>query len=227
MESQIEIVTPEVQQNTQKALTVLDQANTLVISTMDDYRIAQGLMKTVKDRIKELTDTRMAQTRPIDESKAKIIAFFAIPLEKLEKAKGYLNQIMVKFTEEQEAKRREEEKRLQEEARKRAEEEALRQALEAEAAGESQEAEQIIAEPVYVPPIKVMSEIPKSKESHIRETWSAEGIDLMGTVKAIAEGNAPLQAVQYDMIFLNGQARSYKQVLNIPGVKAISKKTQI
>ena len=221
------IVSPEIEQNTQKALTILDQANTLMISTMDDYKIAQGLMKTVKERIKELTDTRMAQTRPLDESKDKIIAFFAVPLKKLNDAKNYLNIIMVDFTEEQESKRREEERKLQEAARKRAEEEALRAALEAEAAGDKQEAEAIIQEPVYVPPIKVMSEVPKSKESHIRETWSAEGFDLMATIKAIAEGKAPLQAVEYDMTFLNTQARSYKQNLNIPGVHAVSKKTQI
>lgn len=227
MEAQIEVVTPEIQQNTEKALIVLDQANTLMISTVDDYKIAQGLMKTVKERIKELNDTRMEQTRPLDESKSKIMAFFAIPLEKLEKAKIYLNRIMVNFTEEQETKRREEERRLQDEARKRAEEEALKQALKAEAAGETQEAEQIISEPVYVPPIKVVSEVPKSKESHIRETWSCETFDLMITVKSIAEGKAPLQAVEYDMTFLNGQARSYKQSLNIPGVRAVSKKTQI
>jgi poly-D-alanine transfer protein DltD len=227
MEAQLEIVTPEVQENTQKALTVLDQANTLMISTMDDYRIAQGLMKTVKERIKELTYTRMAQTRPLDESKNKIIAFFSAPLEKLEKAKNYLNKIMVNFTEEQEAKRREEERRLQEEARKRAEYDAIRQALDAEAAGETQEAEQILQEPVYVPPIKVNSTVPKSKESHVRETWSCEVVDLKALVKAIAEGKAPLQAVEADMAFLNGQARSYKQALNIPGVRAVSKKTQV
>jgi len=231
MEVQIEGLTPEVQQNTQKALTVLDQANTLMISTMDDYRVAQGLMKTVKERIKELTDTRMAQTRPIDESKAKIIAFFAIPLEKLEKAKGYLNQIMIKFTEEQEAKRREEERRLQEEAKKRAEEETLRQAIEAEAAGEKEEAEQIISEPVYVMPIKVVSEIPKSKESHIRETWSAEIIDIMALVKSVAEGKTDVQAIEPNNLikthaFLNTLATRYKQTLNIPGVRAVSKKTQ-
>jgi len=184
-------------------------------------------MKTVKDRMKELTDTRMEQTRPLNESKNKIIAFFSVPLQKLNDARNYLNTIMVKWTEEQEANRREEERRLQEGARKRAEEEALRQALEAEAAGEKEEAEAIIQEPVYVPPIRVMSEVPKSKESHIRETWSAEGFDLMATVKAIAEGKAPLQAIEYDMTFLNGQARSYKQSLNIPGVRAVSRKTQV
>ena len=232
MEAQVEVLTPEVKENTQKALTVLDQANTLMISTMDDYRVAQGLMKTVKERIKELTDTRMAQTRPIDESKAKIIAFFAIPLEKLEKAKGYLNQIMVKFTEEQEAKCKEEERRLQKEAQTRAEEEALQQALEAEAAGETQEAEQIIAEPVYVIPIKVMSGIPKSKESHIRETWSAEIFDIMALVKSIADGKTDIQAIEPNNLikthaFLNTLATRYKQSLNIPGVRVVSKRTQI
>jgi vacuolar-type H+-ATPase subunit I/STV1 len=227
MEAQLEVVTPEIQENTQKALTVLDQANTLMIYTVDDYRIAQGLMKTVKERISELTDTRMAQTRPLDESKAKIIAFFAAPLQRLNDAKNYLNQIMVTFTEEQEARRREEERRLQEEARKRAEEEALRQAIEAEQAGEKEEAEQILAEPVYVPPIRVASEIPKSKESHIRETWSCEVIDLKTLVTAIVANSAPIEAVEPNMIFLNSQARAYKQTLKIPGVRAVSRKTQI
>jgi hypothetical protein len=227
MEAQLEVVTPEVKENTQKALTVLDSIKSLTIADIEDYRFAQSAMKQVKDRIKELTDTRMEQTRPLDESKAKIIAFFATPLQKLNDAKNYLNTIMVKFTEEQETKRREEERRLQEEARKRAEEEALRQALEAEAAGEKEEAEQIIQEPVYVPPIRIVSEVPKSKESHIRETWSAELISLEELVHGIANGIAPLLAVKADMVFLNEQARAYKQSLKIPGIRAISRKTQI
>jgi hypothetical protein len=72
-----------------------------------------------------------------------------------------------------------------------------------------------------------VSEVPKSKESHIRETWSAELIDLKALVMAISEGKAPLMAVQANMVFLNEQARAYKEVLRIPGVRAISKKTQI
>jgi hypothetical protein len=213
---EVQIVSPKVDKSIEKALTVTDVVKSLVITNLIDYRFGQELMGDIKDRIKELTDERMDQTRLLDQSKAKTMAVYAIPLQKLNDAKNYLNIIMVK-----------EEKKLQELARKRAEEEALQAALEAEAAGDKEEAEQIIAEPVYVPPIKVMSEIPKSKESHIRETWSSEGYDLMATVKAIADGRAPLQSVEYDMTFLNGQARNYKQALNIPGVKAISKKTQL
>lgn len=227
MEGQIEVVTSEVQKSTETALTILDTVKSLTIITVDDYQFAQMAMKEVKDRIKEIEEIRMGQTRPLDESKKKIMDFFRVPLQKLNDAKEYLNRIMIKWVDEEKVKERELQRKFEEEGRKRAEEEALQRALEAEKAGDKQEAEQIISEPVYVPPIKVVSEIPKSKESHIRETWSAEGFDLMATIMAIGKGTAPLQAVQYDMPFLNKQAISYKQALNIPGVRAVSKKTQI
>lgn len=76
MEPQIEIVTPEVQKETETALSIINSANALIIQNVTDYKYAQVTMREVKDRIKELTDIRMAQTRPIDESKARIIAFF-------------------------------------------------------------------------------------------------------------------------------------------------------
>jgi hypothetical protein len=227
METQIEYLTPEIIQTTDTALVVIDAARSVVIATTTDYQFAQGLMGDIKSRIKLLEETRMGQTRPLDESKKRILDFFRAPLQKLEDAKAHLNNIMVRWVEDQEKIRREEERRLQEEARKRAEDEAIRQALEAEAAGETQEAEAILQEPVYVPPIKVNSTVPKSKESHVRETWSCEVVDLKALVVAIAQGKAPLQAVEADMAFLNGQARSYKQALSIPGVKPVSKKTQI
>jgi hypothetical protein len=186
-------------------------------------------MGRIKLRIKMLEEERMAQTRPLDESKKRIIDFFRPHLARLEDARIHLNQVMVTWTVEQEARRREEERRLQEEARKRAEEEALRQALEAEQAGEKEEAEAILQEPVYVPPVKVASNIPKSKESHIRESWSAQVVDLMGLVKGIASGKVAIQAIEANMPFLNTQARHYREMMPnaFPGIVAVSKKTQI
>lgn len=224
MDAQIQIIDPQIEKS---ALQEVFEAQSLVVSTREDYEIGQIYMGRIKQRIKMMEEERMAQTRPLDESKKRIIDFFRPHLDKLNAAKEHLNRVMVKWTEEQERIRREEERRLQEEARKKAEEDALQQALEAEAAGEKQEAEAIIAEPVYVPPINVNSFVPKSKESHIRETWSAEVMNLKTLVEAIGQGKAPLQAVVADMTFLNGQARSYKQALSIPGVRAVSKKTQI
>jgi len=225
-------ISPEVQKSTETALTVIDVAKAINIQTTRDYQFAQDVMGNIKQRIKELTATRMDQTRPLDESKAKIIAFFAGPIGKLEKARDYLNKTMITWAEDQDRKRREEERKLQEAARKRAEEEALQAALEAEAAGEKEEAEQILETPVYVPPIKVISEIPKSKEHHIRETWSAEIFDPMALVKGIAEGKVDIQAIEPNKLiethpFLNTLATRYKLTLNIPGARAVSKKTQI
>lgn len=221
-------------QLTENALIVVSGAKEILIVTVEDYSFADLMLKEVKGWIKILDDEEKKITRPLLEGIENARALFREPKQKANDAKNILNTRMVEWAEEQKRKEREEERQLQEIARKRAEEEALQQALEAEAAGEKEEAQKIIEEPVYVPPIKIVSEVPKSKESHIRETWSADVFDpmipdqcLLITVKAIAEGKAPLQAVQYDMTFLNGQARSYKQGMNIPGVRAVSKKTQI
>jgi hypothetical protein len=227
-----QVISPEIQEKTETALTVIGMAKSLVIGNVEGYKIGQDLMADIKGRIKTLEEIRMGQTRPLDESKKKIMEFFRQPLQKLEDAKNYLNKIMVNWTEEQERIRREEERRLREAARKRAEEEALQQALEAEAAGDKQEAEAIIQEPVYVPPIKVVSEIPKSKESHIRETWSAVIEDPMALVKAITEGKVDIQAIEPNKLienhpFLNTMATRYRDKLNIPGIRSVSKKTQI
>lgn len=164
----IPIIKPEIEKS---AMQEVFEAQSLMVSTREDYEIGQIYMGRIKQRIKMLEEERMAQTRPLDESKKRIIDFFRPHLEKLNNAKEHLNQIMVKWTEEQEIKRKEEERCLQEEARKRAEEEALRQALEAEQAGDKVEAEAILQEPVYVPPVKVASVIPKSKESHIADQF--------------------------------------------------------
>lgn len=245
MEAQIEVVTPEVEQvqispvgfteqieeEKKNALALYEKIQAVSIITVDDYTFADGLLKDVKAKYKFLEDTEEGMIKPMrdgyNNARKKIIDFFSSPKEKLEKAKTILNKAMIDWAEEQKRKERELQRQLEEDAKKRAEQQVLEAAIEAEAAGEKEEAEQIIAEPVYVPPIRVVSEIPKSKESHIRETWSAEIIDLKTLVTAIVANSAPVEAVEPNMTFLNGQARSYKQSLNIPGVRAVSKKTQI
>ncbi len=214
-------------QLTENALVVINGAQEIVIVTVEDYSFADLMFKELKGWIKTLDEEEKKITRPLLEGVENARALFRGPKQKANEAKDILNIRMTTFADEKKTKEREEERRLQEIARKRAEEEALQQALEAEAAGEKEEAQRIIEEPVYVPPIKVISEVPKSKGTFIRTTWSAEGFDLMATVKAIAEGKAPLQSVKYDMVFLNSQATDYNLTLNIPGVRAVSKKTQI
>jgi len=219
-------------QITENALAVVNQARDVVIVTVDDYSYAGLMLHEVKNWIKTLDDEEKKITKPLLEGIENARALFRGPKQTASDVKNILNTRMVAWADEKKAKEREEERRLQEIARKRVEEETLQQALEAEAAGEKEEAQKIIEEPVYVPPVKVVSEIPKSKESYIRETWSAEIIDVMALVKGIAEGKVDIQAIEPNNLiknhsFLNTLATRYKETLNIPGVRAISRKTQV
>lgn len=206
------------------AADLMAQAESAVIVTPEDYQARGADLNEIKRRMKALEEKRLSLTRPLDAAKKGIMDLFRTPIETLNNAATVLNMKLVTWTNEQERKRREEESRIQEELRKREEEERLQAAIEAEQAGETAEAAKILETPAPVAPVKLASTVPSSAALHTRETWSADGTDLMATVKAIAAGKAPLQAVQFDMVFLNQQARAYKSAMNIPGVRAVSKK---
>ncbi len=102
------------------------------IDTSDKYLASADDLKKIKAKAKELTDTRMSLTRPIEESKKKIIAFFKEPLDYLVRAETAVKKAMIGWQAEQERLRREEEARLAEIQRKEAE--RLRKEAEKEAA---------------------------------------------------------------------------------------------
>ncbi len=148
--------------------------------------------------------------------------FFREPMKRMEDAKAKLNTVMVAWADEQEAARRKEEARLQEEARRRAEIENVKKEIEAEETGDPEAVEEIT-----VPAVKVASTVPKSRGSHIRETWSADLVSLKMLAEGVVAGKVHVQAIRPDMAYLNGQARLLKGDLDIPGVRAVSKKIQI
>ncbi len=218
-------VTVDAIKETDQALTIIDEVGLVEINTHGDYEAARDMMKQIKARIKEIGEVRKSQTRPLDESKKKIMDFFRGPLKKLDDAKVGLNTVMIAWVDEQERLRREEEKRLQEEAR--AEAEKARVEAIKEAAGDAEAVSEAIEKEPEVKPVKVASKIQQSKDSHIRVTWSAEVTMLKALVEAVAKGDVSTDALQPNMSYLNAQARQLKEDFKIPGVCAVSRKTQI
>jgi DNA polymerase III alpha subunit (gram-positive type) len=102
-----------------------------IVSSQDAYTNAGEDLKSIKSKAKELNDLRMSLTRPLDESKKRIMEFFNKPIDFLTKAESSVKSAMLKFQQEQERIRREEERRLAEIQRQKAEE-LQRQAREAE-----------------------------------------------------------------------------------------------
>jgi hypothetical protein len=143
---------------------------------------------------------------------------------------------------EAEERQRAELARLEEE-RKAEEARLLEAAQAAEVAGDTEQAEQltkaaitvteeaqqevaaIAAEPVYVPPVVLPKATPKLDGGPVyRETWSAEITDIKALCRAVGVGTASTEFIVGNMPALNKVAIAMKSTMNVPGVRAISKR---
>jgi hypothetical protein len=118
-----------------------------------------------------------------------------------------------------------EERRLQAEA----EERQLAAAAEAEARGDMETAERIASAPIETPvvaprpvfvPVAPVAPKPTASGISFRDNWSAEVINPMALIKAVAAGLQPVTLLLPNMPALNGLARSLREAMNVPGVKA-------
>ncbi len=128
---------------------------------------------------------------------------------------------VITWQDEQERIRREAEAKLQAELKAKEEEARLAEAVELEKAGENELAEAIISEPIKPPKITMPV---FEKQIGTRETWYAEVNDKTQLIKAVANGEVPLMAIEPNMVFLNRQAIALKNEMRYPGVIAKSKK---
>jgi hypothetical protein len=117
-------------------------------------------------------------------------------------------------------------KRIAEEAAIKAAEDAqLKAAEDLQAAGLTNAATAILGAPVVIP--KVAIEAPaKADGVYYTDRYSAEVVDLMALVKAVAEGKAPLSAVCANDTYIGQWARMSKGTESLPGVKVLKEARQ-
>jgi len=139
MENVLEI-TPEAQEVVKKADHISNQLANFKITTNIEYAKSGEYLKSIKQTTDELDTLRKSMTKPLDDSKKKIMDFFRKPLDILAQAESTLKRAMLSFQQEQDRIRREQEAKLQAEAEKKRQE-ALRKAEEARAQGKDTKAE--------------------------------------------------------------------------------------
>jgi hypothetical protein len=135
------------------------RSTSLVIQTEDDYNTAGIDLKEIKLKYKQIDDLRKSLTKPIDETKKRIMDIFSKPLTALEGAEAAIKNAMIRWQQEQERIRQAEEARLreiqrqaEEKARKEAEAKRIEEqrlcklAEEAIEKGDAKKAEAIIAQ---------------------------------------------------------------------------------
>lgn len=205
----------------EKALAVPDQARALRISDSGSYALACDFLKNVKALRTEIADTFEPHIKRAHEAHKALLKEKNDAEAPLAEAERIVKAALVVYDQEQERIRRAEAARLQEELRQQETERRLAEAVELEAAGETAEADALIAEPITVPVVAVAPTTPKVSGITYRETWAANVTDLAALVKYVASNPQCAPFLSANMPALNAQARSLKGALRIPGVEAV------
>jgi hypothetical protein len=207
------------------AITLFEQAKSLQVVDDDTCLKAEQMMVEIKTASKKWVEFFEPERKSAEETKKSIMA--KINLLKLDasgdnNAKAAFRALSTKvgkYRQEQDRIRREEAERVRQEQIKQEEDARVAAAEAAEKAGDNELAEAIVKEPIYVPPARP-TEAPKTKGVSYTERWQHEVINLTALVKAVADGKAPLQALQPNDTFLGNQARAMKIKSLYPGVRA-------
>ncbi|MCP4178065.1 MAG: hypothetical protein GY756_09880 [bacterium] len=178
------------------------------------HGLASNILKEIKSKIKELDTKRKEMTKPIDESKKRIMAFFSVPMEILTNKERELKQSITTYISLQERLFREKQEKARievekEEARKL---KILDQKIErAEASGKIDKAEnlRIEKEEVFVPIQKLETTMPKIAGQSMRKIWKHK----INDIRLI-----PREYLVVDNQKIAAIARATKGTLTIPGV---------
>lgn len=226
-EPQVVFETPDAEDLRKEAAVVLPKAQAFEVTTKDEQEEAQKLWKhcgkmekKVNDRLNPIIDHMNKAHKGMTGLRAELKRPFKDAKEALESTIGDYEAKARREAEEKAAKKAQEEREKAEKAQELA-------ALQAEAEGDKEAAEEIINEPLRVPSVQVEPEVAKVAGVSKRKTWYGEVTDMKKLVQYIAKNPEWVHLVEPAQTAINGLARSMKGVLNIPGIKAREKSSLV
>jgi hypothetical protein len=215
-------VEQELQGVGQQALLVVPRARSIKITNQVERAAAAEMGRTIATLTADAKEKFDTIKRPLNEARARILAWEHEIVDKLEAAKRYLSSAIGSFDQAQEQARREEERRIQkqlqdkaeEEARQASQEQAISDAVALEAAGDTKGAEAVLNNPVpvpvYVPPVILQSEHVKTVGVASQQTWKFRITDV---------SLIPREYMVPDEKTIGQIGRAMKEKANIPGIQ--------
>lgn len=125
------IIPQEILIEAEATVRTLHAAEAFCVTSLVEYSAAGEELKAIKGKAKALEERRLTMTRPLDESKARIMDFFRTPAKYLADAETAIKRAMGAFDEAQ-RKRREEAERIAAEASRKERERLQTEAAKAE-----------------------------------------------------------------------------------------------
>jgi hypothetical protein len=205
-------------------------ALSIVVDSQDMYAIAGDELRNISTRRKDMEELRKSLTRPLDESKSRIMEMFRGPDEIMANAENALRAAMLGFQRDQQ-KKADDEKRAAEAIARAARETLEKQQAEAAKSGDvaGVEAAREAIELAEVAPVSMPTvAAPKAAGIGSRSTWKYEVTDFKALViaagKAAEAGDDTLLGYLQENQAIGGVVRSLKGATRIPGVRVYEDK---
>lgn len=199
-----------------------NRAAVLTVSNGEEYIVGAELHREIAERRRELDATRLGITRPMDEAKSRIMELFRPTMDQVKAAEDAVKKELITYSDRIEREARAEAERIEREARE-AREKAEQEAAALRDEGKESEARALEYEALTAPPPAMAAATvarPVVAGSVVSGTWKAEVTDKMALIKFIAEGKAPADWVDVNMPRLNAEAKSKREAMAVPGVRA-------
>lgn len=193
----------------------------LVIANQEDFEEASVFLRDVKALRAEIANTFDDAIKSAHDAHKSVIAAKKRHDDPLVRVEIAVKALMGKYVEAQAAERRAEAARLEAEAIRAEQDRRLEEAAVWEASGDSETAARVLDEPGPVIVALPTVEAPRAAGVSTQEKWTADVVDLMALVRAIAAGAAPVSLVAPDQSVLNKMAAALKGELRFPGVKVV------
>jgi len=193
------------------------QVSRVDITSNEVFASAGDLMKIINSQLKTHEAARTALVKPLNDHVKFINDQFRPHTAALTGAKTDLKVKMDEWARKEAARVAEEEAA----ARREAEERAMRVAQAAEAAGESDLADEILDRAADEPQKRtnVVARGSLGSSSSFRKTWDFEVEDIKTLCRAVADGKLPVEAVMANETFIRNEVRTWKGDTAIPGVR--------
>ncbi len=191
----------------------ITESHALSLKVTDNmtYEKAGELLKASSDLKKKIISFFKPLKQSQDKAKKVLLDAEKEEIGKLTPGIDHLNKEMTTWNLEQENIRQAEEDKLSREAEAKAEDEKLAAALEAEESGNSEEAEEIMNETMFIPPPTVEKSVPKIAGQTMTTTWKWRVKD---------ERKVPREFMMINEVAINAHVKGLKDKANIPGIES-------
>lgn len=217
----VKVNPPDVSQLSQAMSPLVERAKLLVVDSRDTHEMALITARDLKNGARAILDHFEPTRKALDTAKKALLEARDSLKNPVEAAAIVLHGKAFTWEQEKAREARMEQAALEEQARKREEEKQLLDAIQAEEQGNPAEAEAILAEPVATPMITVKPDVAKVEGVAQQERWRAEVTNLFELICHVATHPEFISYLEPAMPALNGQARSLKGNMKIPGVKTV------